>query len=245
MNQIKLLTMGHSAALGYAVDILKRNGIPFANSAADAPTHLLLPVPSLTDNGYIRGGGLLADVLMGLPQDITILGGMLRHPALQGYNVIDLLDDPMYIAENANITAHCAIAMAMKQLPVTLHRCPTLLIGWGRISKCLCKLLDGLGATVTVAARKASDRAMVQALGYRALPIEQVDTTQYRLIYNTAPAMVLPQCPGDALKIDLASKLGIGGLDVIWARGLPGTDAPESSGALIALSVSKYLQEVK
>lgn len=238
----KILAMGHCAALTYAVEILKGQGIPFAENTSDSPTHLLLPVPSLTDNGYIKGGGLLTDILQTLPQDITVIGGMLQHPALKDRNVIDLLQDPDYIAENASITAHCAIAMAMKQLPCTLHRCPTLLIGWGRISKCLCKLLDGLGASITVAARKATDRAMVQALGYDAVDIEIAEPARYRLIYNTAPAMVFPQCPGNALKIDLASRLGIGGLDVIWARGLPGKDAPESSGALIAKTICKYLK---
>ena len=37
--------------------------------------------------------------------------------------------------------------------------------------------------------------------------------------------------------IDLASKLGIEAEDVIWARGLPGKDAPETSGDLIARTV--------
>ena len=36
------------------------------------------------------------------------------------------------------------------------------------------------------------------------------------------------------MKIDLASEKGLGGEDVIWARGLPGIHAPESSGRLIA-----------
>jgi len=242
MRNCKILAVGHTAALAYAVDNLKQRGIPFVEHGSEMPTHLLLPVPSLTDNGFIKGGGTLAEVLQTLPEDITIIGGMLRHPALKDRTVIDLLEDPGYIAENANITAHCAVSIAMKQLPRTLHRCPTLLVGWGRISKCLCKLLDGLGADITVAARKESDRAMVQALGYHAIAIENTDTSQYRLIYNTAPAMVFPQCAGDALKIDLASKLGIGGLDVMWARGLPGKDAPESSGELIAKYVYKYLE---
>ena len=39
------------------------------------------------------------------------------------------------------------------------------------------------------------------------------------------------------MKIDLASVKGMEGGDVIWARGLPGKDAPESSGVLIGKTV--------
>ena len=75
---------------------------------------------------------------------------------------------------------------------------------------------------------------MLAALGYGVSGTEALDTTQYRVIFNTVPVMLSPNSPGAALKIDLASSLGLGGSDVIWARGLPNKDAPESSGALIA-----------
>jgi len=114
-------------------------------------------------------------------------------------------------------------------------------IGWGRIGKCLAQLLKSIGAQVTVAARKESDRVMLKALGYGALDTCELDTTPYRLIFNTVPQMICPDCPGKGLKIDLASKLGLGGEDVLWARGLPGKDAPESSGHLIAQTVLRFI----
>ena len=46
----------------------------------------------------------------------------------------------------------------------------------------------------------------------------------------------------EALLMDLASLRGIEGDRVIWARGLPGKDAPESSGALIAKTVIRLLE---
>jgi hypothetical protein len=45
----------------------------------------------------------------------------------------------------------------------------------------------------------------------------------------------------DCLKIDLASQIGIEGDDVLWARGLPGKDAPESAGWLIARTIERLL----
>ena len=46
-----------------------------------------------------------------------------------------------------------------------LADCKVLVIGWGRIGKCLAALLKGLEADVTVVARKETDRAILHALG--------------------------------------------------------------------------------
>lgn len=231
-----LYTAGYTAALGYAINILKRNNYTIF-SRPERATHLLLPIPSFEPDGRIKGDGELQTLLQTVPEDITILGGNLSRPELAGYKTIDFLKNPYYLAENAAITAHCAVKLAMSKLPITLNHCPALVVGWGRIGKCLANLLRQIGASVTVAARKETDRAMLTALGYKAVDTENLDTIPYRVIFNTVPVMLSPDTPGDALKIDLASSLGLGGSDVIWARGLPGSDAPESSGALIARTV--------
>ena len=180
----------------------------------------------------------MESILASLPGGLTVIGGNLEHPSLTRYPRIDLLKDPYYIAENADITAHCALKLALSKLPVTLKGQPVLVIGWGRIGKCLAKLLCAMGAEVAVYARKEADRATLAALGY--LPKQALDG--YRIIFNTAPAPVISQeeaalCRSDCLKIDLASEVGIAGDDVLWARGLPGKDAPESSGRLIARTI--------
>lgn len=226
---------GHSDALEYAASNLARSGFRFTPCPGPDVTHLLLPVPSMDPDGSIKGGGDLQEILSQLPDSITVVGGNL--PSLPGYQVWDLLQDPMYLAKNANITAHCAISLAMAQLKVTLEECPVLIIGWGRIGKCLAHLLRGLNVQVTVAARKEIDRATAASLGFDTIDIPYIATERFRVIFNTAPEMLLPVCSGNNLKIDLASRRGIGGDDVIWARGLPGKDAPESSGALIAQTI--------
>ena len=234
---------GHTAALVHAIRMLHDNGVEFLPCPDRHATHLLLPVPSFDPDGRIKGGGSLEALLWQLPEDVVIIGGMLDRPELAKYQTVDLLEDPGYVAENAAITAYCAIRLAMQQLPVMLKHCPTLIVGWGRIGKCLARLLRQMDATVTIAARKEADRAMIGALGYTAVDTDGIDPRPYRLIFNTAPQMVLAHCPGNSLKIDLASKPGIGGNDVIWARGLPGKDAPESSGALIAKTVLHYINK--
>lgn len=234
---------GHTAALVHAIRLLHDHGVEFLPCPDRHATHLLLPVPSFDPDGRIKGGGSLEALLWQLPDDVIIIGGMLDRPELAKYQKIDLLEDPGYVAENAAITAYCAVRLAMQKLPVMLKGCPTLIAGWGRIGKCLARLLRQMDADVTVAARKEADRAMAKALGYKAVDISGADPRFYRLIFNTAPEMVLEPCPGKAIKIDLASRPGISGEDVIWARGLPGKDAPESSGTLIAETILHYINK--
>lgn len=244
MNGIVFYPAGESAALTYALQRLRELGCGISDTPDENVTHLLLPVPSFDGEGKLRGGGDLPQILSGLPKNVTVIGGNLQHPLLEAYTTLDLLQNPRYLAANAAITADCAVRIARNSLPVVLRGCPVLVLGWGRIGKCLAQMLKAAGAEVTVAARKETDIAMLQALGYRTERIDslQYSLMRYRLIFNTAPAPVLSEeqvthCRADCVKIELASKTGIAGNDVIIARGLPGKDAPESSGLLIAKTV--------
>ncbi len=243
MEDCIIYTAGYSPAMSYCIQILKKAGFTLLSEPSMDVTHLLLPVPSFTSDGSIVGGGNLRTLLTLLPGNITVIGGNLDCPELVGYATVDLLQDEGYLTANAQITAHCAIKVALNQLTVTLDECPVLVIGWGRIGKCLSRLLRQMGADVTVCARKAKDRSILSAMGYDAVGFHEVDLSAYKIVYNTAPTMVFPTCPGNALKIDLASRLGLGSPDVIWARGLPGKDAPESSGKLIAKTLIPVLRK--
>ena len=238
MDTYRFSTRGSTPALEYAAKELCKAGWLFEE---DAPI-VVLPIPSLDPDGSIKGGGKPED----LSKDARIIGGNLHHPSFKQLDCIDLLKNPLYLSENAAITAHCALCIAMQRLPVTLQDCPVLVVGWGRIGKCLVRLLRLLGARVTVAARSEADRALIAALGYTAVDIsdETLPLSVFRVIYNTVPAMILPKekltgCGQHCLKIDLASVCGIDGDDVIWARGLPNLHAPESSGQLIAKMIRK------
>lgn len=243
LNDLIFYCAGDSKALYYAAAFLMEEGAVFLPCPDHTVTHLLLPIPSFEKDGSIKGGGDLSTILSQLPKTVTVVGGNLHRPELEEYDVLDLLEDPWYLARNASITAHCALELALAKLPVTLEKCPVLVIGWGRIGKCLAKLLSGLGACITVAARKESRRVMIDALGYKSCAIDHIRPENYRLIINTVPAMILPSAPGTALKIDLASTPGIGGRDVLHAKGLPGLLAPESSGDLIAHTIMQWVKE--
>ena len=243
MNDLTFYCAGSNRAVYYAAAFLMEEGAVFVPCPDHTVTHLLLPIPSFEKDGSIKGGGDLKQILSQLPKTVTVIGGQLQHPELADYDVIDLLEDPRYLARNASITAYCALELALAKLPITLEKCPVLILGWGRIGKCLAKLLHSLGACVSVAARKESRRVMIEALGYKSLPLEGIRPENYRLIINTVPAMVLPSVCGTGLKIDLASVPGMAGRDIIHARGLPGLLAPESSGELIAQTILQLIKE--
>lgn len=239
MDKKVIYPAGSTRACRYAADYLKRLGLPIVNTTEDSSGYVLLDVPAFRPDGALRGGGPIEALLAQWPHDSTICGGNLTHPVLKNCKTIDFLKDENYLCENAYITAECALDVALPYLSRTVRRCPVLIIGWGRIGKCLGQLLKAIGADVTIAARNPAHRAMLHALGFHAEDINRLDPSHYRLIYNTVPCPVLSReqmrlCREDCVKIELASKDGMEGEDIIIARGLPGIHMPESSGELIA-----------
>lgn len=240
---------GTTKACRYAAAMLRKAGIPVIDHPAPEVTHLLLDIPSFEKDGSLRGGSSVEAVLERLPQETIVIGGNLSHAALVEHQTLDLLRDETYLAANAAITADCALQVAAPIMTTTFVDSPALIIGWGRIGKCLAQLLTGIGCQVFIAARKERDRAMLQALGYSPVDISGIPTIlpRIRILFNTVPELVLHKetlAPyKDCVKIDLASKPGIESDDIIWARGLPGIHAPESSGKLIAETVLRLCRE--
>lgn len=234
------ITVYHAGIAGpatYVEKYLKEYGISIVDYPTPDITHLLLDVPSRD---------IPSGLLECIPEDICIVGGNLNRPELDGYRKLDLLQLESYLAQNAAITADCAVRVAATRMATVFSDLSVLVIGWGRIGKCLAQLLQRIGCDVTVAVRRDSDCAMPVALGFKAVKSSNLQNLpSYALIFNTVPAPMLSRnvlsvCP-DSLKIDLASIQGLDGADVIWARGLPGLYAPESSGKLIA---ETFLKEV-
>ena len=129
MHDMVFYCAAGNKALIYAAAFLMEEGATFVPCPDHTVTHLLLPVPSFDADGSIKGGGDLSDILTKLPKTVTVIGGNLRRPELDGYETVDLLEDPWYLAKNAGITAHCALELALAKLPVTLEKCPVLIIG--------------------------------------------------------------------------------------------------------------------
>lgn len=249
MRNILVYPVGCTPASHIAAGILAKKGIEVTDHITPDATHLLMDVPSLSGKGLLKSGVDLQELLSPLSPRITLIGGMLPGAVTDTYPAIDLLKDDMYLYENAALTAECALRVAAEKMNFSLRKAPVLVVGWGRIGKHLAFLLKAYGAKTTILSRSAAHRTEAVSFGFSAVsPGTLPDRLKgFRIIFNTAPGMVLPaplcaQC-GSCLKIDLASVPGMEGTDVIPARGLPGIHVPESSGQLIADTVLRRLRE--
>lgn len=227
-----VLYIPRSDAIRHAARHLADIGIPMTEKCAPDVTHMLLPVPS-----FPQGDTYLAHYLAELPDDVIISGGNLHSPLLEHMRTVDFLQDATYLADNAAITADCAAQMLHALLSGLPGR-RILILGWGRIGKCLGQKLRHAGADITIAVRKPADLAIIRALGCHSLGIADVpeETRWFDAIVNTVPVPILidPDTKPDCVLLELASRPGIIGPGVVNGRGLPGKMAPEASGKLIA-----------
>lgn len=232
MFQGTVLCLPRSDAIRYAGGILSNIGISVTESTAPDVTHLLLPVPS-----FSAGDEYLAHLLAELPEDVIICGGNLHSPLLENYRIVDFLRDPFYLADNAAITSKCAMKILDREVADPARK-KALILGWGRIGKCLGFRLQQAYADVCIAARKTQDIAMIRALGFRGVSTDLVrdEIGRYDVIVNTIPELILPgiRTGEGALILELASKPGVTGGRILDGRGLPGKMAAKDSGKLIA-----------
>lgn len=179
----------------------------------------------------------------------------------EAYNVysVDLLEREEMAILNAIPTAEGAIQIAMEEMPITLHDCNALILGYGRIGKILSKMLQGLGAHVFLEARKYSDLAWIHSYSYQPVKLDDLEqyVSQMDVIFNTIPSIVLDsnilsKVSKECLIIDLASKPGGVdfdkakeiGIKTIWALSLPGKVAPVTAAAFIKDTVYNIIDEL-
>ena len=226
---------------------------------------VVLPLPTTNDGIRVNcpsGCDIkLTDIFGLVSPSQLVTGGRLDetiHKLAEdsGVKLIDYYKREELAVGNSVPTAEGAVAVAMAELPITLHGARALIYGYGRIGKVLAKTLKALEADVTVAARKPEDFIWIKVNGYHAQNIYQPPECKPDVVFNTVPALVLCREallalePGTLL-IELASKPG--GIDmkaaeelghrVIWALSLPGRVAPVTSGNIIAQCLMSILSE--
>ena len=173
------------------------------------------------------------------------------------HDIGDYLSREELAVRNGVPTAEGAIEAAMAATDVTLCGTPCLVIGFGRIGKLLAHRLRGLGAEVTVSARRLDDLAWIDAFGYRGLRTNRLAGRlgSFRIVFNTVPNMVLTEellrdLPRECVLLELASQPGFDRaaaearvLTCVSALGLPGKAAPETAARAIKLTLEKIWEE--
>lgn len=207
-----------------------------------------IPIKALAaavkDNGTVFGGRFPEDVIL--------------YFQSKGLTVIDYSEREEFAVMNAEATAEGALAAALEETDRTIMGQRILILGMGRISKALIRLLSGFGAKITAAARKCSDRAWAEIYGCRSADINAVDgELEFAdIVFNTVPVPLLDEkrlklLRPDCLVIDLASKPG--GVDfesaakigvkTLWLLSLPGKSAPTTAGITIGRTILNILEE--
>lgn len=276
MRMVSLASMlgdaGHEVST-YALDAAPEGSVKAcglsAAKAAEGADCIILPLPAVRN-----GAGLLnapmssvphdaVELIKQLPKGCLVCAGMPDKTLWQaaetaGVRMVDYFAREELVALNAVATAEGAILVLLRNSPITIWESRILVIGAGRIGKMLARRLRGLGAEVTVSARKASDMAYIRELGCCAAETGGLgaELSKYNTVFNTVPAMVLDRerlamLSPDTLLIDLASRPG--GIDfdaarelklkTIWAQGLPAETAPKTAGRIIMETVLNIIRE--
>ncbi len=180
-----------------------------------------------------------------------------EFPALKKDKVFSYSDREIFSVQNAVPTAEGAITEAVLNSDKTLNGSKVLVCGYGRIGKVLSEMLRGIGAEVTVSARKSSDLAWIKLNGLDSVVTgEFAEIGKFDYIFNTVPSLVfdkekLSKMKSDVLFIDLASKPGGVdfksakdlGINAIHALALPGKYSPRSAGEIIESTIITILKE--
>ena len=219
---------------------------------------IVLPVRPVAD-GHIAMP--FSDIRITVPELMSMIGekpvfsgcASLLKPYAQG-EVYDYAVREDFTVKNAELTAEGAVGILLNDYEGAVFGTDILVTGYGRIGKILSAYLRRMGAHVTAAARKDSDRAMIGINGMTALDYPDIDWGRYPVIINTVPFMVLDAPAVDAMDddvyiIDLASAPGGVDFDKAQGRGLscmhalslPGKTAPLAAGRIIRDTVIKIM----
>lgn len=205
---------------------------------------------------------ILLKELLPILKEQTLIAGPISETLKQNMleqkiKVINLMKIEELVIYNTIATAEGAIKVAIENSEINLHESKILILGFGRVAKTLANRLKGLSQNITCAARKQSDFALIETLGFKTQNINELkQLNEYDIIINTVPQVVLNQVcieniNNDALYIELASKPGgieqelIKTLDFkyISAQGLPGKVAPLASAKYIKQIIYKLMKE--
>jgi len=194
----------------------------------------------------------LAEFYAHLSPKTLVAAGLLGSSLAEGYTVFDYSQSESFAIKNARATVEGAIAIAIRESPLTLCNSRTIVTGYGRIGKMLASTLKSLGAYVTVIARSQKDLSWAWSEGIPAYPFAALPTLAATadLVFNTVPSLVIERpvlyaLPQKTPIIELASLPGgvdlraadEEGVRVITALGLPGKYSPATAGRIIAEAV--------
>ena len=228
---------------------------------------IVLPLPVTADGKtlnapYAEEALPLDDSFAALMRHREVYGGQVAKllSTSELWNVMDVNDyftREEFMVRNAAATSEGAIEIAMREYDRTICGSKCLVAGFGRIGKALSWMLRGMGASVSVSARKPADLAWIEIYGYTPVKSDELCRGEsYDIIFNTVPAKVFTEkvlagVSPSTLVIDLASLPGGVDFDAAEKRGiravhalsLPGKTAPRAAGEIIKNTIYTMMEE--
>lgn len=242
-------------------------------SALRGSRAVILPLPATTDGVRVNCNYANADtkstncelrltrLMEWLPKGSLLLAGMpsdvIRSMARdENVKLIDYYELEEIQIKNAVPTVEGAVAIAMKELPITVFASECTILGYGRIGKRLAYVLQSLGAKVTVCARSEKDLSSARIAGCKAIRLSDYQSKPCAadILFNTIPTNILTadmlgKMPQRMLIIELASAPGC--MDartqkqckqkIIRAASLPGKISPITAGKILFESIEWIL----
>lgn len=153
-------------------------------------------------------------------------------------NSIDYTDNEEFLKKNAYLTAEGAISLYYNTVRETLLSKRVLILGYGRISKYLSKILKGLNCDVSIFARRKEVQNEIILDGFKPTTLKN---DGYDIVFNTIPEpIVLDNEFESCICIELANGF-ITKDKVINGNGLPGKMFPKVSSKFILEAILPYI----
>jgi len=265
----KLNEAGHKVLFyGIAVPTISRSpDHPTLEDVINQSDILILPLPMLNKNGEVfapfhKTPIQLSTIIDNIHEGQYLFGGKITpntEALLKQANVryTDYFISEALTVENALITAEGCMQTLLNMYEKTICNSNILILGFGRIGKLCAKLLNGFGAKITVAGRRAETRSWVESLGFTYTDIENDESysSAYEIIINTVPQSILTydrlnQLNPECIILDLASAPGGTdfahakqiGLRTVHALSLPGKTAPIAAGNAIFSAIKEIYE---
>jgi len=230
---------------------------------------VVLPVSGMDDAGHVQAAFSSQSLVLtpehfeALPRHVQIFTGIARQRLTEwtqehGLRLTKLMELDEVAILNSIPSAEGAIQYAMQHSDITIHGSKSFVLGFGRCGITLARMLQGLGAHVTVCARSAPDLARIQEMNLTPAHMSDLrkEMEAADFIFNTVPAPVLTaevlaRVPKSCVIIDIASAPGgtdfryaeKRGLTAMLAPSLPGIVAPKTAGQILARTLCRLLWE--
>ncbi len=166
--------------------------------------------------------------------------------------LMDYSEDEIFCTENALYTAEGALAELIKSGPCSLLHTRVLIVGYGRIGRALCNIMQSRVYSITVYARRQESRTVCEVSGIATIE-DPAEAGRFDAIINTVPANILTSdilasVRKDCLVMDLSARPGYvdkelcnaNGLKLLYLPGIPLKSAPKSAGISAAKAIERY-----